>query len=278
MPVTTCTSSLYLPLSLSSSRVRASFDTQQRLSYNPNAPRKIKKPPLNLNTNSNSNKSDVAIAKPPTSTVTPTSTDQSVFDLLKHPTQGVVANLDESYMGYERWLPNPPKVEKPRSVFNAASLAYIGDCIYELYARRHFLFPPLSIEEYNNRVMAVVRCETQDALLQKLLNDNYLSAEERDVVRWGKNVGSANTRTKRRAGAAVYNRASSLETLVSILGPCFSFIACQIDKCIMIYSGGCTNGKLSKGRKTLLFSVHQPPLFAYFYLVIASSSLLVLTY
>lgn len=100
----------------------------------------------------------------------------------------------------------------------------------------------------------------------------------RDVVRWGKNVGSANTRTKRRAGAAVYNRASSLETLVSILGPCFSFIACQIDKCIMIYSGGCTNGKLSKGRKTLLFSVHQPPLFAYFYLVIASSSLLVLTY
>lgn len=89
MPVTTCTSSLHLPLSLSSSRVRASFDTQQRLSYNPNAPRKIKKPPLNLDTNSNSNKSDVAIAKPPTSTVTPTSTDQSVFDLLKHPTQGI---------------------------------------------------------------------------------------------------------------------------------------------------------------------------------------------
>ncbi|KAL9460885.1 hypothetical protein AB3S75_003977 [Citrus x aurantiifolia] len=217
MPVTTCTSSLYLPLSLSSSRVRASFDTQQRLSYNPNAPRKIKKSPLNLDTNSNSNKSDVAIAKPPTSTVTPTSTDQSVFDLLKHPTQGVVANLDESYMGYERWLPNPPKVGKPRSVFNAASLAYMGDCIYELYARRHFFSPPLSIEEYNNRVMAVVRCETQDALLQKLLNDKYLSAEERDVVRWGKNVGSANTRTKRRAGAAVYNRASSLETLVGYL-------------------------------------------------------------
>ncbi|KAL9463801.1 hypothetical protein AB3S75_001579 [Citrus x aurantiifolia] len=217
MPVTTCTSSLHLPLSLSSSRVRVSFDTQQRLSYNPNAPRKIKKPPLNLDTNSNSNKSDVAIAKPPTSTVTPTSTEQSVFDLLKHPTQGVVANLDESYMGYERWLPNPPKVGKPRSVFNAASLAYIGDCIYELYARRHFLFPPLSIEEYNDRVIAVVRCETQDALLQKLLNDSYLSAEERDVVRWGKNVGSANTRTKRRAGAAVYNRASSLETLVGYL-------------------------------------------------------------
>lgn len=38
----------------------------------------------------------------------------------------------------------------------------------------------------------------------------------RDVLRWGKNIGgSAKTRTKKRAGVAVYNRASSLETLVS---------------------------------------------------------------
>lgn len=39
---------------------------------------------------------------------------------------------DETYMGYEKWLPTPPKVVKPRSVFNAATLAYIGDCIYEV--------------------------------------------------------------------------------------------------------------------------------------------------
>lgn len=31
----------------------------------------------------------------------------------------------------------------------------------QLYARRHFLFPPLNIEDYNDRVMAVVRCEAQ---------------------------------------------------------------------------------------------------------------------
>nr|XP_027073995.1 uncharacterized protein LOC113698385 [Coffea arabica] len=122
-----------------------------------------------------------------------------------------------TYLGYERWLPSPPKVEKPRSVFNAASLAYIGDCIYELYARRHFLVPPLNIEEYNDRVTAVVRCEAQDAMLQKLINDDFLSEQERDVLRWGKNVGSSKTRTKKRAGVAVYNRASSLETLVSWL-------------------------------------------------------------
>ncbi|KAG6727689.1 hypothetical protein I3842_02G137600 [Carya illinoinensis] len=190
--------------------VRASWDTQQRLSYNPNAPRK---PPKNPNTTSKPKTLPTV-----TLSVATTRSEPSVLDLLKRPSSvEEIVERDEYYMGYERWLPSPPKVQKPRSAFNAASLAYIGDCIYELYARRHFLFPPLNIEEYNDRVTAVVRCEAQDALLQKLLSENYLSEEERDVLRWGKNIGSAKTRTKRRAGSAVYNRASSLETLVGYL-------------------------------------------------------------
>ncbi|KAG2722737.1 hypothetical protein I3760_02G140000 [Carya illinoinensis] len=190
--------------------VRASWDTQQRLSYNPNAPRKS---PKNPNTTSKPKTLPTV-----TLSVATTRSEPSVLDLLKRPSSvEEIVERDEYYMGYERWLPSPPKVQKPRSAFNAASLAYIGDCIYELYARRHFLFPPLNIEEYNDRVTAVVRCEAQDALLQKLLSENYLSEEERDVLRWGKNIGSAKTRTKRRAGAAVYNRASSLETLVGYL-------------------------------------------------------------
>uniref|UniRef100_A0A3N7FLX2 Uncharacterized protein n=1 Tax=Populus trichocarpa TaxID=3694 RepID=A0A3N7FLX2_POPTR len=63
----------------------------------------------------------------------------------------MIEQLDDSYLGCERWLPSRPKVEKPPSVFNAATLAYIDDSIFE------------------------------DALLQKLLNDNYLSEEERSV-------------------------------------------------------------------------------------------------
>ncbi|KAL5976643.1 hypothetical protein ACLOJK_020976 [Asimina triloba] len=93
----------------------------------------------------------------------------------------------EQYLGYDRWLPAAPKVEKPRSIYNAAALAYIGDSIYE------------------------------DALLKKLLDEDYLSKEERDILRWGKNIGSGKTRTVKRAGVAVYNRASSLEALVGYL-------------------------------------------------------------
>ncbi|EEE51893.1 hypothetical protein OsJ_33476 [Oryza sativa Japonica Group] len=121
-------------------------------------------------------------------------------------------------MGFERWwLPPPPEVKKPRSLYNAASLAYLGDCIYELYARRHFFFPPLSINDYNKRVMDVVKCESQDLLLNKLLGEDFLTQEERDILRWGRNIVSSKTRTRKRAGIAVYNRASSLETLIGYL-------------------------------------------------------------
>ncbi|XP_052307724.1 uncharacterized protein LOC18096746 isoform X4 [Populus trichocarpa] len=44
----------------------------------------------------------------------------------------IVEQLDDSYLGCERWLPSRPKVEKPPSVFNAATLAYIDDSIFEI--------------------------------------------------------------------------------------------------------------------------------------------------
>ncbi|CAN0878012.1 Mini-ribonuclease 3 [Linum grandiflorum] len=208
------TLSMISPSSSSMTAVRASWDTQQRLTYNPNAPRNPNKKKLVTETLSTTTNSTTP-SSPPKLTLTP----HSVSELLRRNVQGkgVVQDIDDSYLGCDVWLPRPPKVEKPRSAFNAATLAYIGDGIYELYARRHFLFPPLNIDEYNDRVMAVVRCEAQDALLQKLKEDDFLSAEERGILKWGKNVGSAKTRTRRRAGSAVYNRASSLETLIGYL-------------------------------------------------------------
>ncbi|KAL2926317.1 Mini-ribonuclease 3 [Bienertia sinuspersici] len=205
--------------------IKASWDTQQRLPYNRNAPRKIKQSNIlsvfSTSSSTSHNKQNPRL-------------EIDVDELLKFnhttttPSQEKTVDMEEpKYLGYERWLPSAPKVEKPRSSLNAAALAYMGDCILrhcnnlysahnmQLYARRHFLAPTLNIEEYNDRVMAVVRCEAQDALLQKLNSDNFLSEEERDVLRWGKNIASAKTRTTKRAGVAVYNRASSLETLVS---------------------------------------------------------------
>ncbi|XP_057534158.1 uncharacterized protein LOC130812637 isoform X3 [Amaranthus tricolor] len=179
--------------------VRASWDTQQIQPYNRNAPRKTNK----KNKNKNQKSDLLSLFKPSTPTRTSQDNQSLKFDVddllnFKHPTislQEPVKTEDSTYLGYERWLPSPPK----------------------LYARRHFLAPALSIEDYNDHVMAVVRCEAQDALLHKLCNGDFLSIEERDVLRWGKNITSAKTRTTKRAGVAVYNRASSLETLIGYL-------------------------------------------------------------
>ncbi|CAH8380931.1 unnamed protein product [Eruca vesicaria subsp. sativa] len=186
---------MILSAASSTSLVRAAaLDTKPKLRYNPNSPRR--------NPNSTS-----FVPPPPSSpAATVLARGSNVSDLLK-----------EEIGDDEKWFPTPPKVDKPRSVFNAASLAYIGDSIYEIYARRHFLFPPLSIEEYNDRVQAVVRCEAQYALLQKLVDEDFLTKDEREILRWGKNVGSVKTRSTRRAGVAVYNKASSLETLIGYL-------------------------------------------------------------
>ncbi|XP_024394223.1 uncharacterized protein [Physcomitrium patens] len=109
------------------------------------------------------------------------------------------------------WLPSPPPVEKPRAVHNAASLAYLGDSIYEVYVRRHFLTPPQKVDVYNKRVMDLVCCEAQ------LLKGDFLTDEERDVVRWGKNIETGQRRASRRAGSKAYSSASALETLIGYL-------------------------------------------------------------
>ncbi|KAL5698755.1 hypothetical protein ACHQM5_029749 [Ranunculus cassubicifolius] len=191
-----------------------SFDTQPR--GTPSLPPTLHSPSFN-----HFKKKILSIPKTPKTIPQPQFKKESinVSNLLQlnTPIISQQEETEELYLGSERWLPSPPKVNKPRSTYNAASLAYIGDCIYELYARRHFLYPPLSIEQFNDRVMAVVRCEAQDALLKKLLREDFLSVEERDILRWGRNIDSAKTRTTKRAGVAVYNRASSLETLIGYL-------------------------------------------------------------
>eukprot|EP00850_Spirogloea_muscicola_P006944 SM000034S12698 [mRNA] locus=s34:253115:255176:- [translate_table: standard] len=170
--------------------------------------------------------------------------------LRQRPSGDATAQGDADLEPREPWLPAAPAVTNPRSVHNAASLAYLGDAIYELYARLHFLAPQ-RIEAYSDRVTAVVCCEAQHSLLCALLEDDFLSEDERacsgatagqgltwlsftraydatvslsmwtvngrDVLRWGRNVTTGQRRAKGRAGSAIYSSATSLETLIGYL-------------------------------------------------------------
>ena len=92
------------------------------------------------------------------------------------------------------------------------SLAYIGDAVYELYVRHHFLSPPKRIGKYHSQVVAQVRAESQANYLKILLP--HLNEKERDMVRRGRNAA---TSKPRRLSISVYQQATSLETLIGYL-------------------------------------------------------------
>lgn len=93
-----------------------------------------------------------------------------------------------------------------------ASLAYLGDAVYELYIRTCYLLPPKRLKEYHCKVVHQVRAETQAAILRKL--EPYITDSELEILRRGRNAA---TGSPRRLDPKIYQQASSLETLIGYL-------------------------------------------------------------
>jgi ribonuclease-3 family protein len=93
-----------------------------------------------------------------------------------------------------------------------ASLAYLGDAVYELYIRTRYLLPPKRVADYHNQVVARVRAESQAECLRVL--EPHLTDGEREILRRGRN---ATLGCPRRLPLSLYQQATSLETLIGYL-------------------------------------------------------------
>lgn len=93
-----------------------------------------------------------------------------------------------------------------------ASLAYLGDAVYELYIRTHYLLPSRRLSDYHNRVVSEVRAESQAITLRSL--EPHLTDLELEILRRGRNAA---TGTTRRIDRSIYQQATSLETLLGYL-------------------------------------------------------------
>lgn len=93
-----------------------------------------------------------------------------------------------------------------------ASLAYVGDAVYELYIRTWYLLPPKRLCDYHQQVVAQVRAEGQARILRSL--EPHLSAPELEILRRGRNAATGNPR---RLDPKIYQQATSLETLIGYL-------------------------------------------------------------
>jgi ribonuclease III family protein len=93
-----------------------------------------------------------------------------------------------------------------------AALAYVGDAVYELFVRTHFLLPPQRLITYHNWVVAQVRAEAQAVYLQQLLPQ--LLPEEKEIVRRGRNAAG---KGPQRLDPAIYQQATGFEALLGYL-------------------------------------------------------------
>ena len=93
-----------------------------------------------------------------------------------------------------------------------ATLAYLGDAVYELYMRNYYLYPPKRLQTYHRLVVAQVKAETQALHLLSLTP--HLNGAELEVVRRGRNAA---TGKPRRVEPEIYQQATSLETLIGYL-------------------------------------------------------------
>jgi ribonuclease III family protein len=93
-----------------------------------------------------------------------------------------------------------------------AALAYLGDAVYELYMRMHYLLPPKRLDSYHSSVVGQVRAEMQALHLRSLAP--HLTDDELEIVRRGRNAA---TGRPKRVDPDTYQQATSLETLIGYL-------------------------------------------------------------
>jgi ribonuclease-3 family protein len=120
-----------------------------------------------------------------------------------------------------RWLPEAPDLKgAPARSWSPAALAFLGDSVWELYARRHFFSPARLHSSYVTKVSHVTRAEGQAAVVAALIKGPggcLLTEEEVSVLRWGRNASTGKLPQRLRGNAGVYSDATALEVLLGWL-------------------------------------------------------------
>jgi ribonuclease III family protein len=99
---------------------------------------------------------------------------------------------------------------------NAATLAYIGDAIYEVYIRKYLIFSgQVKPNVLHKMATKYVSAKAQSAVVLTLLETDFLNAEEQSVVMRGRN-GKVGTIPKN-TDIQTYRYATGFEALLGYL-------------------------------------------------------------
>ena len=100
-------------------------------------------------------------------------------------------------------------------MINNLTLAYLGDAVYELYIREYLINKGIAkVNDLQVESLKYVSAKSQSFHLQRLLDNNFLSDSEIEIVKRGRNMSSHG---KRNTDIVTYKKSTGLECLIGSL-------------------------------------------------------------
>ena len=99
---------------------------------------------------------------------------------------------------------------------NVLVLAYLGDTIYENYVRRYLISKGIgNVNDLQKEAISFVSANSQAKFLSSMMDSNFLSEEEMDVVKRARNYKT--TSHPKSCDIITYKYATGLEALIGYL-------------------------------------------------------------
>lgn len=94
-------------------------------------------------------------------------------------------------------------------------LAFLGDAVYELYIREYLINKNIcNVNELQKECIKFVSAERQCYFVEKMISDNFLSNDEIDIFKRGRNASSHSSKS---TDIVTYKKSTGLESLIGYL-------------------------------------------------------------
>ena len=99
---------------------------------------------------------------------------------------------------------------------NVLTLAYLGDSVYEIYIRKHLINKGIfKVKELQEEAIKYVSANGQTKYLKKLIERNYFTEEEINIINRGRN--HKGSRHHKGCDIVTYKYATGFEALIGYL-------------------------------------------------------------
>ena len=99
---------------------------------------------------------------------------------------------------------------------NVLVLAYLGDAIYEVYIREFLINKNIvKVDKLQKESVKYVSAKSQRVFLEKLINDNFFTIEELELIKRSRN--HKGNRHPKNTDIITYKYATAFETIIGYL-------------------------------------------------------------